>query len=351
MKLLFHLGHPAHFHLFKNVIKHLQQNDHQILVTIKKKDILEELVRDYGIEYKNILPNGRKDSKTGMLIGILKQSFAVLKFSISHKPDLLIGSTPAIAHVGKLLGKPSINLNEDDAREVMAYARITYPFCSTILSPTSCDNGKWNSKTVKHTSYHELAYLHPNHFTPDIEIVKKYISTDKPYFILRFSQLNAYHDDGVSGIDTKTSMALIALLEPHGQILITSEKPLTEELEKYRIGVPPLEIHHFLAFAKIYIGDSQTMAAEAGVLGTPFIRVNDFVGKLGYLNELENKYQLGFGILPKNITQIFPIVSKLLSEETEKDWEEKKEWMLSEKVDFAQYLVSFIENYHSQNIK
>ena len=37
------------------------------------------------------------------------------------------------------------------------------------------------------------------------------------------------------------------------------------------------------------------MAAEAGVLGTPFVRFNDFVGRLSYLNELENKYHLGRG--------------------------------------------------------
>lgn len=29
------------------------------------------------------------------------------------------------------------------------------------------------------------------------------------------------------------------------------------------------------------------MAAEATILGTPSIRFNDFVGKLGYLEELE----------------------------------------------------------------
>ena len=38
------------------------------------------------------------------------------------------------------------------------------------------------------------------------------------------------------------------------------------------------------------------MAAEAGVLGVPFVRFNDFVGRIGYLNELENDYELGYGI-------------------------------------------------------
>lgn len=51
-----------------------------------------------------------------------------------------------------------------------------------------------------------------------------------------------------------------------------------------------------VAFASLYIGDSQTMAAEAGVLGVPFVRFNDFVGRIRYLRELEDKYRLGFGV-------------------------------------------------------
>ncbi len=55
-------------------------------------------------------------------------------------------------------------------------------------------------------------------------------------------------------------------------------------------------MHHVMAFASLYIGDSQTMAAEAGVLGVPFVRFNDFVGRIGYLRELEDTYHLGYGI-------------------------------------------------------
>jgi predicted glycosyltransferase len=46
----------------------------------------------------------------------------------------------------------------------------------------------------------------------------------------------------------------------------------------------------------MYIGDSQTMTAEAAVLGTPAIRFNDFVGELSYLEELEYTFDLTYGI-------------------------------------------------------
>ena len=63
MKVLFHLGHPAHFHLFKNVIKSLNRNNHKTYVLIKKKDVLEDLLIQSKIDFINILPKGRKDSK------------------------------------------------------------------------------------------------------------------------------------------------------------------------------------------------------------------------------------------------------------------------------------------------
>ena len=104
------------------------------------------------------------------------------------------------------------------------------------------------------------------------------------------------HDSGIKGINTEIAQRLIDILAPHGTIYITSERPLEPQFEQYRIRINPLDMHHVMAFASLYIGDSQTMAAEAGVLGTPFVRFNDFVGRIGYLRELEDTYHLGFGV-------------------------------------------------------
>ena len=54
MKCLFFLGHPAHFHLFKNIIKKLEEHGDETLVLIKSKDILEELCLNEGINFRNI---------------------------------------------------------------------------------------------------------------------------------------------------------------------------------------------------------------------------------------------------------------------------------------------------------
>jgi len=345
-KFLFHLGHPAHFHLFKNIIFNLKGNGHTIAILIKKKDVLEDLLKASGLEYYNILPKGRKDTKVGIAIGMLESDLKILKFSISFKPDLLVGTSYAISHVGKLLHIPSLNLNEDDADVVPLYSKLSYPWASVILSPKVCNNGKWENKTLKYEGYHELAYLHPNHFKPNSEIVKKYFDPTQKYFILRFAKLTAHHDNGIKGINNQIAINLIKLLEAYGKIYITSERELNSTIEPYRIKINPIDMHHIMAFAHMYIGDSQTMAAEAGVLGTPFIRFNDFVGKINYLEELENKYQLGLGIKPENVNDLYTTIVNLMNTENLKEqFQEKRKKMLAEKIDLSLFLTWFIENY------
>lgn len=346
MKILFHLGHPAHFQLFKNVITTLKEHGHTCYILIKKKDILEDLLQHSGLEYVNILPQGNPKSKIGFIIGMIKRDWRMFKFCLKHKPDLLVGTSIEIGHIGTLLNIPSINVEEDDAAVIPLHAHFGYRFSTVVFTPIICNNGKWEKKSIKYNGYHELSYLHPNVFTPSKEIVRKYFNPDKPYFLMRFVSLTAHHDAGIKGINTTIAKRIIELLEPYGAIYITSERPLEEAFEKYRLAINPLDIHHVMSFSNMLIGDSQTMAAEAGILGIPYIRFNDFVGKISYLEEIENTYLLGKGIPPTQINALFEAVKEYLEDTNIKEKQAKrKKKMLSEKIDVARFMVWFFENY------
>jgi uncharacterized protein len=346
MRFLFYLGHPAHFHLFKNTIKSLKNKGHKVSVLIKKKDVLEDLLRDSNIEYINILPHGRKDTKLGIALGVIKRDWRLFWHCVFNRPNLLIGTSTEIGHVGTLLRIPSINVNEDDAAAVPLYAKISYPWCTTILTPSVCNNGKWEYKAIKYNSYHELAYLHPNNFRPSKVIVEKYFPSDEPYFLIRFAKLKAHHDEGINGLDLSIALKIIDLLKPHGRVYITSERTIEPELEDYRIAINPLDMHHVMAFAQLYIGDSQTMAAEAGVLGVPFVRFNDFVGRIGYLRDLEDNYRLGYGILPSYPSLLIDKVSELLAMHNRREvFLTRRNKMLEEKIDAQKFLSWFIQEY------
>lgn len=348
MRVLVYLGHPAHFHNYKNTIARLKEDGHEVAVLIQKKDILEELLKNAGIPYHNILEEGRKSSKIGIAVGLLKRARRLDRFCKEFKPDILTGSSVENSLIGPLRHIPVINIGEDDASVVPKYARIAYPGASVIVCPDTCDCGKWNAKAVKYPGYQELGYLHPDVFTPSREVVRRYFDPEKPYFLMRFSGLTAHHDAGIRGINNDIARRLIDILEPHGHVFITSERPLGAGLEPYRIAINPLDIHHVMAFADLYLGDSQTMAAEAGVLGVPYVRFNDFVGKIGYLKELEEKYQLGFGITPDHEEDLYAIVRSLLEMPDRKAvFASRRQEMLAEKINFASFLTNFIENYEA----
>jgi predicted glycosyltransferase len=258
----------------------------------------------------------------------------------------LIGTSVENSHIGKILGIPSINVNEDDHNVVPYYSQLSYPMANTILAPISCTTGRWEHKTIHYRGFHELAYLHPDNFNPRIDIAAQYVEVGNPYFLIRFARLSAHHDKGIRGICDEVALKVIKKLETKGKVYITSEKQLIKKFESYRLQVNPLHMHHVMAFAELYIGDSQTMAAEAGVLGTPFIRFNDFVGRIGYLNEMENYYSLGYGISPSSPEKLFSTIDLLLDlKDLRTPFLRNRQRMLNEKIDVNRFLIWFLENF------
>lgn len=366
MNILVQLSHPAHFHLYKLVIKNWMNDGHQVFVLIKTKDILEDLMQQSDIPYFNILPIAHRKNRLGIFLDMLIRDWKMIVFCKKHKIDCLTGSTAEVAQVSWLLRLKSVNCGEDDAPVVPIGIAFMKSFLKTILVPRVCEMGKLSNKTIYYPSYHELAYLHPNHFVASREVVEKVgVDTKKSFFILRFASLGAHHDKGIKGINKEIAQRLVDILKPHGQIYITSERPLEPEFEPYRIKINPLDMHHVMAFASLYIGDSQTMAAEAGVLGVPFVRFNDFVGRIGYLDELEEKqskqyvdylnidyhYDLGVGIRASeegSVERLCQTVERLASmpaEERKRIYGERRQRMLADKIDYAKFLTWFIENY------
>lgn len=348
MNILIQLAHPAQFHLFKNTAKELVAHGHQVHFIIKSKDILEQLLEESELPYCNILPQSHRKNAVGMALDMLIRDWRILRYAIRHKIDILLGSPVELAHVGWLLRRHRINFGEDDAAIVMPYIRLGGHFMQTYLTPVSCNIGPLEPKAIHYQGFHKLAYLHPNRFIPDRCVVEKYISLQKPYFLLRFAELKAYHDvrANAKGITSEIAQKLIDVLLPHGDVYITSERELEPQFERFRLKINPLDIHHVMAFASLYIGDSQSMAVEAAMLGVPSIRFNDFVGKIGVLEELEQKYELTVGISSECPEQLYSVVNEWLTIDNLKDvFNKRRQRMLGDKIDVTAFFTWFIENY------
>lgn len=141
MNVLIQLSHPAQYHSFKNVARNLMNDGHQVLVVIKSKDILEALLKEARLPYVNVNEHAHRGSQLGVLWDMFVREVRMVRLCRKHKIDLLMGSTPEVAHVGWFLRKYRVNIGEDDAAILSNFIKLTKSFVQTYLAPESCDMG------------------------------------------------------------------------------------------------------------------------------------------------------------------------------------------------------------------
>lgn len=346
MNLLIYLGHPAQFYFFKNIIRELEAKGHNIKILLKTKDMLVQLAQEAGLPYTNIQKKVRKNNVLAIGAASFIRTFKVLNIARQYKADLILGTDSSVAQAAKLLGIPGITVLEDDIDIIERMAKLTYPFSEQIVVPAVCRVGKWEAKKVPYQGYMKLAYLHPRRFTPDKDIVKKYIQEDK-YCLVRLAQLTAFHDVGIKGLNISLVQRIIALATGLGyRVYISSESKLDESLKAFQLKIRHSDIHHVMSFSSLLLSDSQSMSVEASMLGVPSLRFSSFSRRISVLEELEHNYQLTFGIKTDNPEGLLDKMKSLLSvPNLREEFQTRRKKMLHDKIDVTAFFVWFIENY------
>ncbi len=336
------MGHPAHVHLFKNFIWELQKRGHRVLVTARDKEVTIDLLKVYNIEH--IVVGKIGNSKIDLLREWVIRDYKILKIAKKFNPDILMGmSNPCAAHVSWILGKKSILM--DDTEHASLTHKITYPFADVICTP-SCYKKDLGKKQVRYDGYHELAYLHPNYFTPTPSVLEFFgLKESDTYIVLRFVSWGANHDVGHSGLSLDDKRKAVHTFEKYGRVLITSEQELPDDLEKYRISATPEKIHDLLYYATLLYGESATMASECTVLGTHAIFC-DYAGR-GYTDEEEEKYDLVYNFKNEETMgeeSLNKAIELLNNPNLKIEGKKKREILLKDKIDVTGFMVNFVES-------
>lgn len=343
MNILIDIGHPAHVHLLRNTYRQLLQRHHNVWVTVRDIPAATTLLSLYHIPF--VIIGAKRDYILGKALSQPILDAELLHFVKKHHIQLGIGTSITLSHVGKLSSMKTIILDDDDDEVEPLFVRFVHPFADVILSPDCIHREA--PKTIYYAGYHDLAYLHPNVFTPDPSVLQEAgITEGEPYFILRFNAFKAHHDVGEHGLTLQDKRRLIHLLEPHGRVFITSERNLEPEFQQFRLSVSPDKIHSLMYYATMFIGDSQSMTSEAAVLGTPALKCNTFAGRLAVPNELEQKYGLCYAFQPTDFERLLITIQDLLAQPDLKLlWRERVDKMLQDKIDVTSYFIDFIEHF------
>jgi hypothetical protein len=110
------------------------------------------------------------------------------------------------------------------------------------------------------------------------------------------------------------------------------------------LKIHPSRLHHLMAFSKLIVSDGQTMCSEASCLGVPSIRINDFVGRISYLEQQEKRWNLTFGIKPSEFYKALKIIDSLVKEDSNV-FKERRDKMIESSLNMTNFLIWIIENY------
>jgi uncharacterized protein len=343
MRLLIDINHPAHVHYFKNCIRLLRQKGHRIILTARDRYPVGQLLEAYGEDYYN---RGKgSDNLMGKLLYIPAADVRILKIARKTRPDLFLSfGTPYPNHVAWLLRRPGINFQDTENAGLML--AVTRPFSRLYCTP-SCFKRDLGKKQIRFQGYMELAYLHPRYFTPE-DSIYEHLGMEKGerFVVLRFVSWRASHDIGHRGIGLDMKRKAVKEFSRYARVFISSENRLPDDLQPFRIDIPPERMHDALAYADLFYGESATMASESAVLGTPALYL-DNEGR-GYTDEQESRYGLVFNYSESPAHQeesIQKAVELLKTPGLRREWQRRRRKMLAETIDVTAFMVWLLESY------
>ena len=90
MRILFDITHPAHVHFFRYLIGRLSYEGHQVLVTVRDKDVTLGLLEELGIAH--ICVSKRRAGLFCAAGELVVRNVRLLREARRFRPDLLVGA-------------------------------------------------------------------------------------------------------------------------------------------------------------------------------------------------------------------------------------------------------------------
>ena len=294
-RALLDISHPSQAWVLRSVREGLIERGFDTRVVARDKDVTLDLLRGFGVPFESLSVARR--GTFGAARELVERELRFYGVTRRYRPHLLVGTSVHAARAAWLFGGRSVILNEDDAAVVPRFTRLAYPLASRIVTPQCLSFERWGSRHRTYPGTQKLFYLHRARFSPDREIATR-LGLSPPYALVRFSSLQAHHDAGRRGLDRSLVTELARRVSPGVRVIVSMEEGTPPE-GTTALEAPLLAIHHVMASARFVLSDSQSMTAEAALLGVPAIRVNDFVGRITSMAELERR-GLAWGFRPEN---------------------------------------------------
>lgn len=327
--VIFDSHHPKDYLAIRQLGQRCEDHGIKVIWTVHDKDVMVDLMKQHGLD-PVVLTKGQR-GMLRKLAELLVYDWRLALLALRSKPLALVGKTVSLTHVGRLLGIPSLLINDDSAAANPQYRYLAYPFATRIVT-AECLGEDYGRRQRNYAGLMELAYLHPKVFTPDPAIRRELdVAADERLFLIRLAAFDAYHDVGGSGLSGEFLEQAIRRLEAAGRVFIVSEAPLGGRIARYRLPTAASRLHHVIAACDLVIGDGLTVCVEAALLGVPAVVFGSYYGKHSYSEVIEKRFGLMFGFKPGSEREFLACLDKLLATGGLRgEWARRRSAMLEE---------------------
>lgn len=335
MNIVFDINHPAHINFFKNAIYKLNKDGHNVQIFgLKRGKIPAILYKEFPDNKIKIIGRHRNNFLSIIFEANILKFFSLLRLLIGRKTDVgvSVGSF-VLGSCLKLLHVKNIQFHDDPERsQNIRLVKIT---ADEIHIPPIM---KKSGKIFIYNGLKEWAYLSPQYFKPNMDVLAKYhVEPFQYYFIREVSpgSLN-YLDQG-----SYTIASFAQEMDPNIKILLSLEDKSKLSLypDNWCLLQEPIDdIHSLIYFSRLVISSGDSMAREGAMLGRPGIYCGKRKMKTnGILIDKKILFQIAPPHVPSFVNDI--ITSRVaIPEQTEFRRNLQNEWD-----DVTSYIVTTIE--------
>lgn len=331
---------PAHAHLYRETVRSLDECDVTVSVFARDDSCTCAILDYYSIPYH--VYGTRQGGRFQLALELPGHLHRIRQFVSDRSLDLVFGMGVYSTYAAWLADATAITVM--DSEPLALKQRLTAPIVGAFLTPASF-RGHLGPKHFVFDGFKETAYLHPaiNTQSGDSREALQ-LTPGEPFTIVRFNAFNGHHDMGKRGFSDDEKRELIKTVAQHGTVVVSDE---ASSLDLDRLPARPFDahpavMHDALAEAQLLIADTQTMVTEAGLLGTPAIRSNSFVGD----DDMGNFHTLADAELIWNcqtFEEVLDTAKSILQNETmDQEMQRRRDAFLANKCNLTEVFVDLI---------
>ena len=174
--------HYPHVNFYKHAIEALEEKNIDVYVILRPRGKLVSIFEKECPDVPFVLIGEHRKTMFGKMFDMVERDIAFLRYLRKIKFDAGTGfGSINMAHTTRFFGKPSILFGDDIEYKLGHY--LGHCIATRDVRPKCVPaHGK---NLLKYNGFKELAYLHPNHFTPDKKALEPYNLNPYEYIFIR----------------------------------------------------------------------------------------------------------------------------------------------------------------------